>query len=407
MPLDALAQSIRLVRLWQREVWEPPMAEDYYQLLGVQRTASEAEIKKAYRKLARKYHPDMNPGNKTAEEKFKQLSQAFEIVSDPKKRALYDEFGEDAAKLGFDPKKADAFRQYRAGADSGGGANGGNPDFDVSSIFGDLFGRAGRGGVDLGGMGFDFGGAGDAQPETGQDLTARAQVTLAEAVSGSERSLEVTRPGRCPTCEGKGESGPVGKCPTCGGTGRARTRRGPLSFAGACMTCAGTGRAAKPCATCRGTGITEEHKRITVKIPAGVQTGSKVRLAGQGAAGGRGAPAGDLYIEIEVLPHPWVRREGDDLHLDLPLTVPEAVFGGEVRVPTFGGDVTLTIPPGSQTGRKMRLKGKGVPALKGNGRGDLYATLQVMLPEPAGPETRAAAEQLRPAYGDVRGNLRL
>jgi molecular chaperone DnaJ len=386
------------------------MAEDYYELLGVQRTASEAEVKKAYRKLARKYHPDMNPGNKGAEEKFKQVSQAFEILSDPKKRPLYDEFGEDAAKMGFDAKKADAFRQYRAAAHGGGGAGAyaGSPDFDLSSVFGDLFGRAGRGGVDIGGMGFDFGGPPEGvQAETGQDLTARVQVTLAEAVTGSERSLEVTRPGRCATCDGKGQSGPVGKCATCGGTGRSRTRRGPLSFGGVCMTCAGTGQAAKPCGTCGGTGVTEEHKRITVKIPAGVQTGSKVRLAGQGAAGARGAAAGDLYIELEVLAHPWVRREGDDLHVDLPLTVPEAVFGGEVRIPTFGGDVTLTIPPGSQTGRKMRLKGKGVPALKGNGRGDLYVTLQVMLPENAGPETRAAAEQLRPAYGDVRGNLRL
>lgn len=381
------------------------MAEDFYQILGVPRGAADPEIKKAYRKLARKYHPDVNPNNKSAEEKFKQVSAAFEVLSDPKKRKLYDEFGDDAQKIGFDEKKAETLRAYRAAGRSGTGVPyGEGQQVDLGDLFGDLFGRAGSGG-------FDFDTEGDAQangPARGEDLTTRVPLSLNEAVSGTERVLSVSRPGRCPTCDGKGEHGPVGKCATCGGTGRVRRGGGALFFAGACPTCNGTGRAAKRCETCGGTGRVEETKRLTVKIPPGVQTGSKVRLAGQGAAGRRGGPPGDLYIETEVLPHPLVRREGDDLLLDLPVTVPEAMFGSEVRVPTFSGDVTVKIPPGSQTGRKMRLKGRGVPSLKGNGQGDMYLTLQVMLPDSSNPDARAGAEKMQRAYPqDVRSEVRL
>jgi DnaJ-class molecular chaperone len=327
------------------------MAEDYYQLLGVQRSASPDEIKKAYRRLARKYHPDVNPNNKSAEETFKKLSQAFEVLSDPKKRKLYDEFGEDAAKLGFDEKKAEAFRAYRAapGTGAGGGRvrvpfEGG--DFDLGSIFGDLFGRAARRGGAAPDIDFGFGVPED-EPLAGQDLTTRVQVTLSEAVLGAERSLEVARPGK------------------------------------------------------------EGRQRITVKIPPGVQTGSRIRLAGQGGPGPRGGSPGDLYIETEVLPHAWVRREDDDLYADLPVTVPEAMLGAEVRAPTFSGDVTVKIPAGSQSGRKLRLKGKGVPSLQGRGRGDLYFVLQIRIPEQPSAEAKAAAEQLGRAYGDVRAELRL
>ena len=329
------------------------MADDYYKILGVERAASADAIKKAYRKLARQYHPDVNPGNKAAEEKFKQIGTAFEVLSDPRKRKLYDEFGEDAEKIGYDDKKAEAYRQYRAAA-SRGGAGGipyGGEDFDLGDLFNDLFGRRGGGGFDVNEV---FGGRRRRQagPERGEDLTTQVRVSLAEAVNGAERTLAVTRPSR----DGQGE----------------------------------------------------DTVRLTVKIPAGVHTGSKVRLAGQGGPGLRGGPAGDLYIETEVAEHPLVRREGDDLHVDLPVTVSEAMLGSEVRVPTFQGEVTLKVPAGSQSGRQMRLKGRGVPSLKGGAPGDLYLHLQVKVPENASPEAREAAETLSKAYReDVRRELTL
>jgi molecular chaperone DnaJ len=386
------------------------MAEDLYQLLGVSRGASEDEIKKAYRKLARKYHPDVNPGNKTAEEKFKQLSAAFEVLSNPDKRKLYDEFGEDAAKMGFDPKKAEAYRAYRDAAARGGPVGGrGMPDFqgvDLGDIFGDLFGRAAGGGgrsvEDL------FGRMEEEGPARGEDLHTQVRLSLREAVTGTERSLSVTRPGRCKKCKGSGHFGRQATCPTCKGSGKIRQGRGPLSLTSTCPTCGGTGKVAPPCDVCGGSGRVEETTRVTVKIPAGVQTGSQVRVAGQGAAGTKGGPPGDLFLEVVVEPHPLVRREGDDLYVDLPVTVPEAMFGAQVRMPTFNGEVTVTVPPGSQGGRKLRLKGQGVPSLKGNGRGDLYLSLKVMVPEKATPEARAAAEALAKAYpGDVRADVRL
>ncbi|WP_426730959.1 DnaJ C-terminal domain-containing protein [Myxococcus faecalis] len=331
------------------------MADDYYQILGVERTASEEAIKKAFRKLARQHHPDVNPGNKSAEEKFKQINSAFEVLSDPKKRKLYDEFGEDAEKIGFDEKKAEAYRQYRAQASRGGvgGIPYGGEDFDLGDLFNDLFGGRRGGG---GGFNDPFGrvrGRGPMGPERGEDLNAQVRLTLAEAVNGTERPLSVSR------------ASPDRSTP-------------------------------------------DERVRLTVKIPAGVQTGSKVRLAGQGATGARGGPPGDLYIETEVMEHPLVRREGDDLHMDVPVTVPEAMLGAEVRVPTFQGELTVKVPPGSQSGRQMRLKGRGVPSLKGGSPGDLYLRLQVKVPDTDTPETRAAAETLAKAYrDDVRRELTL
>ncbi|MBF5041056.1 J domain-containing protein [Aggregicoccus sp. 17bor-14] len=343
------------------------MAEDFYQVLGVARSASDEEVKKAYRRLARKHHPDVNPGNKAAEEKFKQLGAAFEVLGDPKKRKLYDEFGDDAAKIGFDEKKAEQYRAYRAAASAPGGggySRGGIPfdmggeGVDIGDLFGELFGRAAAGGGGGGGAGFDpgelFGRAGrrrPAGPVPGEDLSARVGLSFAEALQGTERTLNVRRPGR---------------------------------------------------------GGAEETKQLTVKIPAGVQTGSKVRLAGQGGPGERGGPAGDLYIETEVAEHPLVRREGDDLHMDLPITVREALLGAEVRVPTFQGDVTVRVPPGSQSGKKMRLRGRGAPSLRGGAAGDLYLRLEVRVPEEADDAARAAAEALERAYrGDVRAQLKL
>lgn len=393
------------------------MAEDLYQVLGVSRTASDEEIKKAYRKLARKYHPDVNAGNKSAEDQFKRVSAAYEVLGDAKKRKLYDEFGEDAVKLGFDEKKAEQYRAYRQQAASGGGRGGMPFDFgstegvDMSDILREIFGQAtGGGGGGFGGFG-GFGGGRTTRPSgptEGEDLTTRVQLTLNEAVLGTERSLAIQRPGKCKKCDGQGVRGKPTTCPTCNGSGRARQGRGPFSFSGACPTCNGTGKSAPPCDACAGTGVVEETQRLTVKIPAGVHTGSQVRLAGQGGAGERGGPPGDLYIQTEVVPHPLVTREGDDLVMDLPITVPEAMLGAQVRVPTFDGDVTVTVPAASQSGRKLRLKGKGVPNLKGGPRGDLYLVLKVMVPEGKGPEVEQAAEKLKSAYRhDVRAEVRL
>ncbi len=390
------------------------MATDFYSVLGVGRSASPEEIKKAYRKAAKKYHPDVNPGDTAAEEKFKEVNQAFEVLSDAQKRKLYDEFGDDALKMGFDAQKAEAYRAYRSAQSSGGGM-GGMPfgeGVDLGDLFGQIFGNAGRrGGAGGGGVGFDVGDVMGGQaaasgPARGEDMNARVVLTLAEAVLGTERALQVTRPGTCGTCSGKGAAGPATTCTTCGGSGQARAGFGPLQFSRPCPTCGGSGRSAKPCGTCGGDGRVEQTSRVTVKIPAGVQTGSKVRLAGQGAAGVRGGGPGDLFIETEIEDHPLVRREGDDLYLDLPVTVTEAMLGGEVRVPTFGGDVTVRIPPGSQSGRKMRLRGRGVPHLKGGGTGDFYLVLQIRVPETDSPAAREAAEKLREAYGkDVRAEV--
>lgn len=395
------------------------MAEDLYSTLGVNKSASADEIKKAYRKAAKQHHPDVNPGDKKAEDQFKKISSAFEVLSDPKKRKLYDEFGEDAQKLGFDEKKAEAYRAYRSGGmgGMGGGIPYGAQGVDLGDLFGEIFGAAARGrggarGARVGGIPFDvegfggFGGAASGEPEVarGEDLSAKVLLTLRDAAGGTERSLVITRPGRCATCTGSGTSGAVSGCAMCGGAGRARSPLGQRI----CPTCMGTGKAAKPCPSCGGDGRVSETQRVTVKIPAGVRTGSKVRVAGQGAAGVRGGAPGDLFIETEIEEHPLLRREDDDLYLNVPITVPEALLGGEVRVPTFAGEVTVTLPPHSQSGRKMRLRGKGIPHLKGGGTGDLYLVLEVMVPDGDAPSIREAAEQLKAGYlSDVRAELKL
>ncbi|MFL5358765.1 molecular chaperone DnaJ [Archangium sp.] len=388
------------------------MADDYYQILGVSRTASADEIKKAFRKLARKYHPDVNPGDKSAEEKFKQLNAAFEVLSDERKRKLYDEFGDEAAQFGFDEKKAQQYRAYKAARAAGGGrpSGGVGPDIDLGDLFGEIFNRGGAGGVDMGEMFGRAAGGRAAGPTAGEDITATLSLSFNEALTGVERTLSLPRPGRCQRCQGAGQVGTPSTCATCGGTGKVRRAGGILGMAasGTCPTCRGTGRAAPPCPSCQGSGVVEETARLTVKLPAGVHTGSKVRLSGQGAAGSRGGPPGDLYIETIVAEHPLVRREGDDLYLDLPVTVSEAMLGAEVRVPTFQGEVTVKVPPGSQSGRRMRLKGRGAPSLKGGPSGDLYLTLQVKVPEHLSSEARQAAEALSRAYqSDVRGSLQL
>jgi molecular chaperone DnaJ len=386
-----------------------PEPKDLYELLHVKSSATQEEIKKSYRRLARKYHPDVNPGDKNAEEKFKEVSAAFEILSDPQKRKLYDELGHDAAKIGWDPDKAEAYRRWRDAQTAGPrGAQGFGfqSGADFGDLFSDLFGGFGRGGMGGYGFGETFG---EQISEDGEDLGFSLEISLAEAVRGAEREISLERPTLCPDCHGEGVD-PAEKrrqCPECRGSGRVRTTRGGTSFTRPCPVCAGRGvLPGKQCKRCRGAGRVMSTIRLTVKIPAGIPDGGKVRLAGQGAAGRRGGTAGDLFIDVHVRPHPLVRREGDDLYMPLPVTVGEAVGGATVTLPTFDGSVQLKVPAGSESGNKLRLKGKGVPRLRGGGRGDLYAEIRIMVP--SGARAKELARSLDELYShDVRRDLKL
>ncbi len=344
-----------------------PREADLYAALGVARDASADEIKKAYRKLARKYHPDVNPGNKAAEERFKEISRAHDALSDEKSRALYDEFGEESLQGGFDAEKAREFRRWQEAARS-------------SARFGRASGGRGRaprrgGGGGFGGFEDLFGGifsGGAAAPQRGSDVEVAVAVDLLEAVRGTSRTIAVRRPEVCTACHGQG------------------------------VTARGTS-----CTACAGAGVVEQAARLNVKIPPGVETGSKVRVAGKGGAGSDGAPPGDLYVVVEVRPHARLQREGADLTLEVPVTVPEAVLGATITVPTPDGDVSLRVPPGTQSGRRLRLRGRGVPHLRGKGRGDLYVRILVQVPE--GSEgLRDALKALEAAYpASPREDLRL
>ena len=384
--------------------------KDPYATLGVSKSASAEEIKKAYRKLAKKLHPDVNPGDKKSEEKFKDVSGAFDVIGDPKRRALFDEFGETATRPGFDEAKARQYRQQAAdfGSRGGGGFGGGAQGFtggqtfdpaDLGSMFGDVFGRRQAGRTRRA----------RAEPAPGDDAETAIEVDLRDAVLGAEREIAVSRPARCTECNGSGArpgSRPA-KCLQCAGSGEVQM--GGL-FRGTCPRCMGSGESKDPCPRCAGEGHVTELARLKVKIPAGVETGSRVRLPGQGGLGERGGDSGDLYLRITVHEHPTVRVSGRDLSLDLPITVGEALNGAEVTAPTFEGAVKLKIPPGSQSGKRLRLRGRGLPALRsgatGAPRGDLYVVLQIVLPQ--APEAAAAAEALEKLYkGDVRKDVAL
>lgn len=374
---------------------------DLYAELGVKKTASADDIKKAYRKLARKFHPDVNPGNREAEERFKKISFAYDALSDADKRKIYDEFGVDGLQSGFDPSRAREYRQARsaydfagsgagAGAGSAGGGFGRYGSFE--DIFGDLFG-------------------GRAAPEArGQDVETTIDVDLLDAVRGSDATIALTMPVECATCHGAGTSGETSECPECHGDGQVKVGAGPMSFKRRCPRCGGAGRiATQACPTCRGQGVVEQTQRLKVKIPAGVDDGSRIRLAGKGGAGVGGGPPGDLYIVTRVRPHPRLERRGRDLYLDLPITVGEAVQGGSVEVPTPDGTVKLKVPAGSQSGAKLRLRGKGVPPMRGKGdRGDLYVRLLVQIPTDGGERVRDAVKVLEESYAaNPRADLRL
>ncbi len=363
------------------------MAEkrDYYEVLGIKKGASEDEIKKAYKKLARKYHPDMNPGDKEAEEKFKEVNEANEVLSDPEKKARYDQFG----FAGVDPN-------YGAGA--GGGAYGGGFDFgDLGDIFGSFFG----------------GGFGGGQrrnpnaPQRGESIRASVSVSFTEAAFGCEKSVTLERSEQCPTCKGNGcAPGTTPEiCPDCHGTGTVQTRRqtpmGVFASNGPCRKCGGTGRLIhQPCPDCRGTGAVRKRKTIKINIPAGIDHGQTISLRGQGNAGKNGGPAGDLLITVMVQPHELFRRDGVDVFCEAPITFAQAVLGAELEIPTIDGKVKYSIPEGTQTGTVFRLKGKGIPVLNGRGRGDQYVTVTIETPRNLNKEQKEALRRFSETLGE-------
>jgi molecular chaperone DnaJ len=361
--------------------------KDLYAVLGVSRTATAEDIKKAYRKLARAHHPDVNPGNKEAEERFKALSEANDILGDPEKRKLYDEFGMAGAQSGFDPAQARAHReqaaewQRRSSSDAEG--FGGYSSFE--DIFGDIFG----------------GGAGGGAPEMrGGDAESELTIDLLDAVRGLSTELTIQRQESCPVCEGSGaDPASATTCPDCQGRGTVRMGKGPMGMTRTCPRCGGAGKVStRPCPTCQGSGRRITSERLSVRIPAGVDTGSRVRVAGKGSPGTGKAPAGDLYIRVIVRPHPLLERRGDDLYMDMPVKVSEAMLGAAIEVPTPDGPVRVKVPALSQAGRQLRVKGRGVPHLKGGGSGDLYLRLQVYVPDQESPAAAEAARALDAAY---------
>ena len=362
------------------------MAEkrDYYEVLGIQKGASEDEIKKAYNKLARKYHPDMNPGDKEAEEKFKEVNEANEVLSDPEKKARYDQFG----FAGVDPN-------YGAGA--GGGAYGGGFDFgDLGDIFGSFFGGG-------------FGGQrrNPNAPQRGESIRASVSISFTEAAFGCEKSVTIERSEQCPTCKGSGcAPGTTPEiCPDCHGSGTVQTRRqtpmGVFASNGPCRKCGGTGRLIhQPCSDCRGSGAVRKRRTIKVNIPAGIDHGQTISLRGQGGAGKNGGPAGDLLITVMVQPHEIFRRDGVDVFCEAPITFTQAVLGAELEIPTIDGKVKYSIPEGTQTGTVFRLKGKGVPVLNGRGRGDQYVTVVIETPRSLNKEQKEALRRFSETLGE-------
>jgi molecular chaperone DnaJ len=336
---------------------------DYYEVLGVERGASAEELKKAYRKLAVKCHPDKNPGDKTAEEKFKELSEAYEALSDPQKRAAYDQYGHAAfdRRAGFGRAGGgfhDPFEIFREVFGGGGG-----------SIFDDLFGSGGRG---------DAG-----QQQRGDDLRYDMEVTFEEAAHGCEKEIAVTKAERCDVCGGTGaeEGSRARACQTCGGRGQVISSRGIFSIAQTCPQCQGAGRVIdKPCRACYGHGRRERTSKIKLRIPAGVDSGSRLRSAANGEAGWRGGPAGDLYVVLHVKPHDIFQRDGDDLLCEVPVNFVQAALGAEIDVPTLQGKASIRIPAGTQPGTMFRLKGRGVKNIQGYGHGDLHVRIQVEVP---------------------------
>ncbi len=354
---------------------------DYYEVLGVSRQATEIEIKKAYRRLAVEYHPDKNPGNADAEERFKEVAEAFEALSDPRKRELYDAYGHDGLRRGgfgfHDP--VDIFQQFMGAAFGGG-------------IFGDIFG---------------FGGHARRGPEAGANVEYEMEISLEEAAAGVEKKISIFRRERCPRCKGEGAEPGTDRtvCDRCRGSGKIRQSRntllGTFTTESYCSACGGEGSiATEPCSECQGQRTVEREREVTVKIPPGVDDGSILRQRGGGESGPRNGPAGDLIIYIRLLPHPIFQRSGDDILCELPISFPLAALGGETRIPTLVGDTGLKIPPGTQSGQVFRLRGKGIPHLHGTGRGDEQIAVTVEIPTRLNREQRDLLRRLEESFSD-------
>jgi molecular chaperone DnaJ len=378
--------------------------KDYYAALGVPKDADAAAIKKAYRKLARDLHPDKNPGNTEAENRFKEVSEAYDVLSDQKRRGEYDEarrlFVGGAGRPGGFP-----------GGFSGGGFPGGGQSFDLGDLFGAAGGTGGAGarGAGTGGLGdilgglFGGGGPGGARarsqaasgPARGQDVETEATLSFEEAVLGVTVPLRMQSPGTCPTCHGNGARPGTSPhtCPVCGGAGVTSRSQGAFAFSEPCRECRGTGQVVDdPCPTCSGSGITTQSRTITVRIPAGVKDGQRIRLAGKGAPGRRGGPAGDLFVVVHVSDHALFGRKGNDLTITVPISFAEASLGTTLTVPTLDGNVSLKVPAGTSSGRTLRVRGRGVP---GKGRaGDLLVTMDVAVPQRLSSAAREAIEKV-------------
>ncbi len=370
---------------------------DYYEILGIKKSASTEDIRKAFRKLARKYHPDVNPGDKAAEERFKQISEANDVLSDPKKRKLYDQLGYYSDNI--DPAAAEAYARaqqggYGPGPTTGGPGQGIPVDFsgfDFSDIFGGggAGGQASPGGARSGSFrdifsGIFGGGRGGAEPqgpESGTDLEYQVNVGFWQAIRGAEMRLQVTRLDTCTNCHGSGHIEQPGVCPECGGSGHIQQTSGRMKFNTTCPRCGGTGKQRSICHVCSGDGVVSRSETITVRIKPGTRDGQRIRLAGKGNAGARGGAPGDLYIVIRTGQHPVFHREGDDISLIVPVSVVEASLGAKVEVPTIDGRTLLKIPPGTQSGQKLRLREKGVPsATKDGHRGDEIVEVKIVVP---------------------------
>jgi molecular chaperone DnaJ len=388
--------------------------KDYYGVLGVKKTASTEEIRKAFRKLARKYHPDVNPGDKAAEERFKQISEAHDVLSDPKKRKIYDQLGYYSDNI--DPAAAEA---YARGAGFGAGGFGGFPGgqqgggrtqevpFDFSGFdFSDLSEEGGRHGAARGGGGFRdilssiFGGAGRGSaaaegPEPGGDLEYQVSVGFWQAIRGAELRLNIQRQDVCTTCHGRGYQEMGGACPQCNGKGQVQQTSGRMKFNVVCPRCGGTGKNQTPCPACGGEGAVNRTEAVTFKIRAGTRDRQRIRIAGKGNAGVHGGQPGDLYIIVRVGSHPVFRREGDDIHLTVPVSAVEAALGAKIEVPTIDGRALLKIPPGTQSGQKLRLREKGVPsATKEGTRGDEIVEVKITVPMPRDERTKELLREL-------------
>ncbi|HEX5308018.1 MAG TPA: molecular chaperone DnaJ [Solirubrobacteraceae bacterium] len=368
---------------------------DYYKTLEVDKKASAEEIKKAYRKLARKYHPDRNPDDKQAESRFKEISQAYDVLGDPEKRKQYDS--------GTGP--------FAAGGAGGPGFGGfGNFDFDASSmgdILSNLFGRGGG----AGGPGAGAGARGArSRPQRGGDLETEVRISFDQSVSGAQIPLSVPKTGTCPTCHGTGaKPGTTPKvCPRCEGRGIETQGQGMFSISQPCSQCGGSGTVIEdPCPTCHGSGAVRSVEKFRVNIPAGVRDGSRIRVAGKGEAGLRGGPAGDLYVVTHVDPSPVFKRKGENLEVEVPLSIPEALRGGEVRVPTLEGSKTLRVKPGTHHGTVQRLRGEGPPKLGAKSRGDIHYRFTIDVPDSLTDEQSEAVEALSKALDgrDPRAQL--